>query len=97
MPARLWRHKLSSSLNTWRQGSFPSTIVLMDGKAGKTSKSDGTNVFQLLWKAYRTLLAHSDASKMRINLCDSDFRVLEALFHEGPQLVLGTGDLLTSS
>jgi MarR family transcriptional regulator, 2-MHQ and catechol-resistance regulon repressor len=52
--------------------------------AKKKSKSDGTHVFLVLWKAYRTLLADAEASIKRINLCDSDFRVLEALLHKGP-------------
>jgi MarR family transcriptional regulator, 2-MHQ and catechol-resistance regulon repressor len=72
----------------------------MGGEEKKAAKSDGTHVFQALWKAYRALLEQSDASKKRINLCDSDFRVLEALLHEGPLPVNIIGhkvDLTTGS
>ena len=54
----------------------------MDPEAKKTAKSDGTHVFLIVWKAYRALLADAQASIKRINLCDSDFRVLEALLHK---------------
>ena len=69
-------------------------------QAKKTAKSDGTHVFLVLWKAYRVLLAGADASIKRINLCDSDFRVLEALLHKGPLPVNIVGqmvDLTTGS
>lgn len=72
----------------------------MDGETRKTAKSDGTHVFQLLWKTYRALQEKSDVSKNRIKLCDSDFRVLEALLHEGPLPVNIIGqkvDLTTGS
>jgi MarR family transcriptional regulator, 2-MHQ and catechol-resistance regulon repressor len=71
----------------------------MDGEARK-SKSDGTHVFLVVWKAYRALLAEGQASIKRINLCDSDFRVLEALLHKGPLPVNIIGqmvDLTTGS
>jgi len=66
----------------------------MDGEARK-AKSDGTHVFLVVWKAYR-----AQASIKRINLCDSDFRVLEALLHKGPLPVNIIGqmvDLTTGS
>ena len=56
----------------------------MEEGAKKRSKSDGTHVFMVLWKAYRALQADAEASIKRINLCNSDFRVLEALLHKGP-------------
>jgi len=71
----------------------------MDGEGRKT-KSDGTQVFLVVWKAYRALLADAQASMKRINLCDSDFRVLEALLHKGPLPVNIIGqivDLTTGS
>jgi MarR family transcriptional regulator, 2-MHQ and catechol-resistance regulon repressor len=64
------------------------------------SKSDGTHVFLVVWKTYRALLAEAQASIKRINLCDSDFRVLEALLHKGPLPVNFIGqmvDLTTGS
>jgi MarR family transcriptional regulator, 2-MHQ and catechol-resistance regulon repressor len=62
--------------------------------------TEGTHVFLIIWKAYRALLARADASKKRVNLCDSDFRVLEALLHKGPLPVNVIGhkvDLTTGS
>jgi MarR family transcriptional regulator, 2-MHQ and catechol-resistance regulon repressor len=56
----------------------------MEEEAKKRAKSDGTRVFLVLWKAYRALQTDAEASIKRINLCDSDFRVLEALLHKGP-------------
>jgi MarR family transcriptional regulator, 2-MHQ and catechol-resistance regulon repressor len=57
---------------------------LMEEGAKKKNKSNGTHVFLVLWKAYRALLADAEASIKRVNLGDSDFRVLEALLHKGP-------------
>ena len=47
-------------------------------------KTEGTHVFLVVWKTYRSLLARADASKKRLGLCDSDFRVLEVLLNKGP-------------
>jgi MarR family transcriptional regulator, 2-MHQ and catechol-resistance regulon repressor len=72
----------------------------MDVGAKKSAKSDGTHVFLIVWKSYKALLADAEASIKRINLCDSDFRVLEALLHKGPLPVNIIGqmvDLTTGS
>lgn len=53
-------------------------------KTDASIKTEGTHVFLVIWKTYRALLAHADASKKRLGLGDSDFRVLEALLHKGP-------------
>jgi MarR family 2-MHQ and catechol resistance regulon transcriptional repressor len=77
-----------------------STLRGMNAESPKEVKSDGAHVFLVLWKTYRALLARADASKRRINLCDSDFRVLEALLHKGPLPVNVIGnkvDLTTGS
>jgi MarR family transcriptional regulator, 2-MHQ and catechol-resistance regulon repressor len=66
----------------------------MEEGARKKAKSDGTHVFLVLWKAYRALLADAEASIKRINLCDSDFRVLEALLHKGPLPVNTIGQMV---
>jgi len=72
----------------------------MDVEAKKAAKSDGTHVFLVLRHAHRSLLADAEASLKRIHLCDSDFRVLEALLHRGPLPVNIIGrmvDLTTGS
>jgi len=66
----------------------------MEEEAKRRFKSDGTHVFVVLWKTYRALLADAEASIKRINLCDSDFRVLEALLHKGPLPVNIIGQMI---
>ncbi len=60
--------------------------------AQRILNTDGTHVFLVVWKTYRALLAKADASKKKVGLCDSDFRVLEALLHKGPLPVNVIGD-----
>ena len=67
---------------------------------GGEDDTEGTHVFLVVWKTYRALLAKAEASIKRANLCDSDFRVLEALLHKGPLPVNIIGqkvDLTTGS
>jgi MarR family transcriptional regulator, 2-MHQ and catechol-resistance regulon repressor len=62
--------------------------------------AEGTHVFLVVWKTYRALLARAETSIKQVNLCDSDFRVLEALLHKGPLPVNVIGhkvDLTTGS
>lgn len=56
----------------------------MKKEDGNAEKAEGTHVFLVVWKTYRALLARSEASIKQLDLCDSDFRVLEALLHKGP-------------
>ena len=72
----------------------------MTKNKGSKDGAEGTHVFLVVWKTYRALLARAEASIKRINLCDSDFRVLEALLHKGPLPVNVIGqkvDLTTGS
>jgi MarR family transcriptional regulator, 2-MHQ and catechol-resistance regulon repressor len=72
----------------------------MRARAADVEKTTGTHVFLVLWKAYRALRAKADASRRRLKLGDSDFRVLEALLHKGPLPVNAIGkkvDLTTGS
>lgn len=78
------------------------TLTIERMARNKESKdiAEGTHVFLVLWKTYRALLAKAQASIKRVNLCDSDFRVLEALLHKGPLPVNVIGnkvDLTTGS
>jgi MarR family transcriptional regulator, 2-MHQ and catechol-resistance regulon repressor len=66
----------------------------------RLNESSGTRTFTTLWKAYRALLAQSEEGNRKIELCDSDFRVLEALLRNGPQRINVLGaqiDLTTGS
>jgi MarR family transcriptional regulator, 2-MHQ and catechol-resistance regulon repressor len=57
-------------------------------------KTEGTYVYQTLWKTYRTLLAIADETKKKAGLGDSDYRVLEALFQNGPLPVNTIGEMI---
>jgi MarR family transcriptional regulator, 2-MHQ and catechol-resistance regulon repressor len=78
--------------------------VIAERTALKQANTDGTHVFLIVWKTYRTLLAKADASIKKVGLCDSDFRVLEALLHKGPlpvnvigeKVELTTGSITTA-
>lgn len=72
----------------------------MGKSKGGEDTADGTHVFLVVWKTYRALVARAQASIRRVDLCDSDFRVLEALLHKGPLPVNIIGhkvDLTTGS
>src|SRR5881628_2305618 len=58
----------------------------------------GVHVFLVLWKAARALHAYAEKSVSRLEMCGSDFAVLEALLHKGPLPVneIGKKVLLTS-
>jgi MarR family 2-MHQ and catechol resistance regulon transcriptional repressor len=58
----------------------------------------GVHVFLVLWKAARAVQAHAENSVSELEMCGSDFAVLEALLHKGPLLVneIGKKVLLTS-
>src|SRR6266446_1364583 len=58
----------------------------------------GVHVFLVLWKAARAVQAYAEKSISELEMCDSDFAVLEALLHKGPLPVneIGKKVLLTS-
>ena len=58
----------------------------------------GVHVFLVLWKAARAVEAYAEKSVLELELCGSDFAVLEALLHKGPLPVneIGKKVLLTS-
>lgn len=76
----------------------------MATRATASPKTDAPHVFLILWKTYRAMLAKADESKKNVGLGDSDFRVLEALLHEGPlpvnvigeKVELTTGSITTA-
>ena len=59
---------------------------------------DGAHVFEIVWRAYRSLLAKGEESIKATGLGDSDFRVLLALLQEGvlPVNVIGERINLTT-
>ena len=58
----------------------------------------GVHVFLVLWKAARAVEAYAEKSISDLDICGSDFAVLEALLHKGPLPVneIGRKVLLTS-
>jgi MarR family transcriptional regulator, 2-MHQ and catechol-resistance regulon repressor len=52
------------------------------------------DLFLVLQKTYRTMLARVEESKKKVGLGDSDFRVLETLFHHGPLPVNAIGEMI---
>ena len=58
----------------------------------------GVHVFLVLWKAARAAQAYAEKSILELEMCASDFAVLEALLHKGPLPInqIGKKVLLTS-
>lgn len=58
----------------------------------------GVHVFLVLWKAARAVEVYAQNSVSQLEMCGSDFAVLEALLHKGPLPVneIGKKVLLTS-
>src|SRR3989442_4135734 len=58
----------------------------------------GVHVFLVLWKAARAVQAYAEKSVSELEMCGSDFAVLEAVLHKGPLPVneIGKKILLTS-
>jgi MarR family transcriptional regulator, 2-MHQ and catechol-resistance regulon repressor len=58
----------------------------------------GVHVFLVLWKAARAVEAYAEKSILDLDMCGSDFAVLEALLHKVPLPVneIGRKVLLTS-
>lgn len=58
----------------------------------------GVHVFLVLWKAAHAVEAYAEKSVTDLEMCGSDFAVLEALLHKGPLPVneIGKKVLLTS-
>ena len=62
------------------------------------SGGSGVHLWLVLWKASRAVQAYAEKSLTGLEMCDSDFAVLEALLHKGPLPVneIGKKILLTS-
>lgn len=67
-------------------------------KAQSLTGGTGVHVFLVLWKAARAVEAYAESSISQLQMCGSDFAVLEALLHKGPLAVneIGKKVLLTS-
>src|SRR4051812_15918595 len=58
----------------------------------------GVHVFLVLWKAARAVETYAENSISQLEMCGSDFAILEALLHKGPLPIneIGRKILLTS-
>ncbi|HJP90658.1 MAG TPA: MarR family transcriptional regulator [Pyrinomonadaceae bacterium] len=70
----------------------------MNQGAESLSGGSGVHVWLVLWKAARAVEGYAQNSVSQLEICGSDFAVLEALFHKGPLPVneIGKKVLLTS-
>src|SRR5437667_4162277 len=68
------------------------------GKLESLTGGSGVHVFLVLWKASRAAQAYAEKSILELEMCGSDFAVLEARLHIGPLPVneIGKKVLLTS-
>lgn len=68
------------------------------GKLESLTGGSGVHVFLVLWKAASAVKSYAETSISDLEMCGSDFAVLEALLHKGPLPVneIGRKVLLTS-
>ena len=57
----------------------------------RTAEKSGIHTWLVLMKAYHTLTRHAERSIRALDMCLSDFAILEALLHKGPQSVRDLG------
>ena len=56
-----------------------------------TGQADGTHVWLVMMKAHRALARHAERSIAALDMCFSDFAILELLLHKGPQKLIDLG------
>ncbi|MGH9966349.1 MAG: MarR family winged helix-turn-helix transcriptional regulator [Pyrinomonadaceae bacterium] len=71
---------------------------MSESKLESLTGGTGIHVFLVLWKAARAVETYAEKSITDLQMCGSDFAVLEALLHKGPLPVneIGKKVLLTS-
>ena len=71
---------------------------MSERKLKSLTGGSGVHVFLVLWKAASAVQAYAEKSVSELEMCGSDFAVLEALLHKGPLPVneIGRKVLLTS-
>jgi MarR family 2-MHQ and catechol resistance regulon transcriptional repressor len=57
----------------------------------RSGDSSGVHLWLVLMKAYRSMVRHAERSIVSLDMCISDFGVLEVLLHKGPQSVSEIG------
>ena len=57
---------------------------MVTNKLESLTGGSGVHVFLVLWKASRAAQAYAEKSILSLEMCGSDFAVLEAVLHKGP-------------
>src|SRR5258708_22000026 len=57
----------------------------------RSADSSGVHLWLVLMKAHRSMVRHAERSIVSLDMCISDFGVLEVLLHRGPQSVSEIG------
>jgi MarR family 2-MHQ and catechol resistance regulon transcriptional repressor len=72
--------------------------IMSKRKLESLTNGTGVHVFLVMWKALHAVEAYAQRSVAELEMCGSDFAVLEALLHKGPLPIneLGKKVLLTS-
>src|SRR6266849_8587769 len=65
----------------------PKPVAINEGPGDRS----GVHVWLVLMKAHRSLVRHAERSIVALDMCISDFGVLEVLLHKGPQSVSEIG------
>src|SRR3989441_9282757 len=76
--------------NRWRGrrvGRRPAEAAVNEGVGDRP----GVHVWLVLMKAHQSLVRHAERSIVSLDMCISDFGVLEVLLHKGPQWVSEIG------
>src|SRR5262245_37563826 len=73
-------------------------IMRVGNKAESLTGGTGVHIWLVLWKAARSVEEYAEINISQLEICGSDFAVLEALLHKGPLPVneIGRKILLTS-
>ncbi len=83
-----------------RRGRICLDIKILVIKLSRVADTSGTHLWLVLMKAHRSLARHASRSVEGLEMCFSDFAVLELLLHHGAQPVSTIGrrvDLTTGS
>ena len=76
-----------SSSGTRGRGS----IEVGGARVTRAAEKPGIHTWLVFMKAHRTLKRHAERSIEALDMCLSDFAILEALLHKGPQSVRDLG------
>jgi MarR family 2-MHQ and catechol resistance regulon transcriptional repressor len=82
LPAACWA--LEGCVSRSPKGLRPERVERSDD-------SSGVHLWLVLMKAHRSMVRHAERSIVSLDMCISDFGVLEVLLHKGPQSVSEIG------